>query len=101
MRLQWHFGTMIGGKKIIITVGEKLTKLEPPTALLCEMGTVTTLLLGCFWRTSLKYKSCENDCVCERGKEKKLAAIENDFMYVAIGFTALYDGSVCDDEDGL
>ena len=39
-------GTMIGGKKIIISVGEKLTKIDNGKAAISEISTVITLLLG-------------------------------------------------------
>ena len=37
---------MIGGKKIIITVGQKLAKLDNSNALISEMSTAFTLILG-------------------------------------------------------
>ena len=37
---------MIGGKKIILTVGEKLVRLDSSSALISELSTVTMLLVG-------------------------------------------------------
>ena len=61
-------GTMIGGKRIIISVGKDLTSLNHQTALISEIGTIITLLLGNIFRTSIKYESRENHFMCQYWK---------------------------------
>ena len=70
-------GTMIGGRKIVMTVGKELTKINHTKALIAEIGTVITLLIGNFLALPLStshVKTISTVCVGEKKarNQKKL-----------------------------
>ena len=63
-------GTMIGGRKIVMTVGKKLTQIDNCQAFVSEIGTITTLLIGNFLSFPLStshVKTISTVCVGEKG----------------------------------